>query len=201
MSSQIIKIKEIKDNNMDKYKIILEEIINISSNISESNKLILNKLDSLEQRIIKIEKKIETKPSKNEIIIENLKELKREDLDISKEDVLKSLTYRDHRSITHLFKLIYRNKMNEVNIYPIKIVGKRSIEYYNNSIWNNDPYGHYSINIIFKNLENLFIKYNNLDNFDYDNFILNQNFINKLSQDKYIKSIFKYIIEEIRISS
>jgi len=191
-------IKINKDS--DKYKNILEEIINISSNINISNKLILDKLNNLEDRIIKIEKKIETKSSKNEIIIENLKELKREDLDISKEEVLKSLSYRDHRSITYLFKNIYRNKMNEINIYPIKLSGKRSIEYYNKSMWNNDPYGHYSINIIFKNFENLFIKYNNLDNVDYDNFIMNQNYINKLSQDKYIKQIFKNIIEEIRIS-
>jgi len=195
MTSHIIKTKD-----SDKYKNILEEIINISSNINETNKLILDKLNNLEQRMIKIEKKIETKSSKNEIIIENLRELKREDLDISKEEVLKSLSYRDYRSIIYLFKYIYRNKMNEINIYPIKLSGKRSIEYYNNSMWNNDPYGHYSINIIFKNFENLFIKYNNLDNIDYDNFILNQNYINKLSQDKYIRQIFKNIIEEIRTS-
>ena len=191
-------IKINKDS--DKYKNILEEIINISSNINISNKLILDKLNNLEERIIKIEKKIETKSSKNEVIIENLRELKREDLDISKEEVLKSLSYRDHRSITYLFKNIYRNKMNEINIYPIKLSGKRSIEYYNNSMWNNDQYGHYSMNIIFKNFENLFIKYNNLENIDYDNFILNQNYINKLSQDKYIRLIFKHIIEEIRNS-
>lgn len=191
-------IKINKDS--DKYKNILEGIMNISSDLNEFKKVVLDKFNNLEDRLIKIEKKIETKTIKNEIIIENLKELKREDLDVSKEEVLKSLSYRDYRSITHLFKKIYKNKMNEINIYPIKLSGKRSIEYYNNSMWNNDQYGHYSMNIIFKNFENLFIKYNNLENVDYDNFILNQNYINKLSQDKYIRQVFKNIIEEIRIS-
>jgi hypothetical protein len=198
ITSKISSIDKITDT--DKYNNILEEINKISSKIYESQELILNKLNSLEGRINIIEQKIESKSSNNKTIIENLKELKREDLDIVQEEVLKALLYRDHRSIIYLFRHVYRNKMNETNIYPIKLSGKRSVEYYNNSKWNSDLYGHHSMNIICKNFENLFIKYNNLDNIDSNNFMLNQDFIYKLSQEKYIKSIFKNIIEEIRTS-
>ena len=51
------------------------------------------------------------------------------------------------------------------------------------------------------NIQNLFIKYCHIDeNTDFDEFILNQSFITKLSDEKYKKEILKSIIEEVRIN-
>ena len=45
------------------------------------------------------------------------------------------------------------------------------------------------------------MKYNEYDPKNNDLFLLNQKFIYKLSDDKYKKSIFKNIIEEVRINT
>jgi hypothetical protein len=184
-------------------KKILEEILCISSKLYEDQKIILDKLDNLEKRIINIEKKIETKPSDNGEECENLIELKQESLNIGKEDTLKALSYRDYRSIIYVFRHFYKNKLNSTYAYPIRITGKRSFEFYSNKKWNNDLYGHTSMNIVCGNIQNLFIKYNDLDTGDVsdEDFMNNQQFICKLSEEKYRKEIYKNIIEEVRINN
>jgi len=180
-------------NNNDINKNILDEILSISSKI-------LEKMNNLEERIERIEKKLDIKVD-NELSLINLKELKKEDLNVNKDDVLKVLKYRDYRSILYIFKQVYKNKIDSEYAYPIKIIGKRSFEYYNNMRWNSDMYGYYCTNIICTNMQNLFTKYNNIDDIDSDDFIMNQQFIYKLSDEKYQKSIFRNIIEEVRINN
>lgn len=188
----------IPDTNSD----IFKKIFSISSKIFETQEIILEKINIFEERLKNIEKKIELSSKNNEsITYNNLKELKKEDLNVIKEDVIKALNYRDYRSVIYIFKNIYKNKTNLEYAYPIKITGKRSFEYYNNMKWNNDLYGHYSTSIICSNIQNLFTKYNNIEDFDSDDFIINQQFICKLSDEKYQKSIFRNIIEEVRINN
>jgi hypothetical protein len=165
---------------------------------------VLEKIDLLDKRLKSLEEKFESSNIINkELSTNNLKELKKEELDVNKEDVLKALQYRDYRSVLYIFKLIYKNKdkINSEYAYPIKITGKRSFEYYNNMRWNPDLYGHYSTSILCTNMQNLFIRYNNIDYINSDDFIINQYFICKLSDEKYQKSIFKNIIEEVRINN
>lgn len=172
----------------------LEKIFKISEEI-------LNKLNNLDERVTFIEKKIEISLLKSSKSTENLKELKKEDIIIDKVDVLKALKYRDYRSVVYIFRQYYKNKINENCVYPVKITGTRKFEYYDNNKWNPDLYGNFSRDIICMNMQNLFIKCNNLDQVGYEDFILNQDFIYKLSKEKYIKEIFKYIIEEIRLNN
>lgn len=176
-----------------------------SDNEQITNKDILLKIYETQQKILEkinnIEKKLESSNKNNEISCNNLKELKKEDLIINKEDVIKALNYRDYRSIIYIFKNIYKNKTNLEYAYPIRIIGKRSFEYYHNMKWNSDVYGHYCISILCNNFQNLFTKYNNIDDIDSDDFIMNQQFICKLSDEKYQKTIFKNIIEEVRINN
>jgi hypothetical protein len=188
--------------NKETNKDILEKIVSISSKIFETQEIILEKINSFETRLQNIEKKIEFTSKNNELILySNLKELKKEDLNVIKEDAIKALNYRDYRSVIYIFKNIYKNKTNLEYTYPIKIISKRSFEYYNNMKWNPDLYGHYSTSIICSNIQNLFTKYNNIEDFDSDDFIMNQQFIYKLSDEKYQKSIFRNIIEEVRINN
>lgn len=171
-----------------------------SSDIIKNLNILIDKLDLLNNRIDNIEKKIES----NDKIIEvnNLKELKKEEIELDEKFVLNSLKFRDYRSVLIIFKKYYMNKTNENYSYPIRITGKRKYEYYFNKRWNADLYGSYSREIIMLNIQNLFIKYNIFDEREEnDNFLLNQEFIIKLSNEKYQKEIFKNIIEEIKINS
>jgi hypothetical protein len=123
------------------------------------------------------------------------------DLSEMDEDVLKALSYRDYRSVIYILKNIYKNKTNSEYVYPIKIISKRCFEYYNNMKWNKDLDGHDIINILFTNIGNLFTKYNNINEIDMDEFISNQDFICKLWDEKIRKSIFKNIVEEVRMNN
>jgi len=194
----------------------LEKILTISSKIKEDQENIINKIELLEKRMILIENKVDlsialAKKSKNLAGLldiepdDNIKELKRETINISENDIVKALNYRDYRSVIYLFKLFYKNKINKNYPYPIRIIGKRSYEYYANNRWNPDLYGHFIMNTICQNMENLFLTINNLDDYgdliEEEDFIPNQNFINKLSAEKYKKEIFRSIIDEVKLNT
>lgn len=196
---ETVKKKIIKVNNhIDHSKVFLEKILNISYKIYDSQKEILKKMDIFEKRILDLEKLIKYHKTDN---TENLKELKYEKLEIDSNEVDKALLYLDYRSIIYIFRIVYKNKSNSNYVYPIRISGKRSYEYYYNNKWNPDLYGHYSMNVIIKNIQDLFISFNNVENYDVEKFMDNQTFIFKLSNERYKKDIFKNIIEEIRINN
>jgi hypothetical protein len=212
MNTKTIKVskKNSECNNEINEKInknndILEKIMDISSKIYNDQCMILSKLNSLEEKVMSIEKKMELSLNSkllNNFPIDSLKELKKEDLVIDKKDILKALSYRDYRSIIFIFRLYYKNKTNSLFAYPIKITGKRSFEYYLNSVWNPDLYGYHSMNTICLNIQNLFIQNNTLDgSIGHEDFILNQEFIYKLSDEKYKRDVFKNIVEEVRINN
>jgi hypothetical protein len=196
--TKLIKVNN-KNSDFNPYKDFLEEILNISSKIYDSQKEILAKLDTFETRIIDLEKSI--KPYKNDNDIQDLKELKYEQLCIDKKDADKALLYADYRSVIYIFRLIYKNKNNSNYVYPIRITGKRSYEYYDNNKWNPDLYGHHSMNVICKNIQELFMSFNIIENYNIEEFMSNQTFIFKLSDDRYKKDIFKNIVEEVRINN
>ena len=176
-------------------KIILEKILSIISKTSNTQEEILSKLENFELRISNIEKSIKNNS------IENLKELKYETLIVDNEEINKALNYCDYRSIIHIFRIIYKNKNNSNYVYPIRITGKRSYEYYDNNKWNPDLYGHHSMNVICKNIQELFMSFNIIENYNIDEFMSHQTFIFKLSDDRYKKDIFKNIVEEVRINN
>jgi len=189
--------------------IFLEKMLIISSELSNGinqlNKKFDDKMDILEKRILNIENKLNI-PNKEleqkEVI--NLVEVKSEILNIDKKEILKALKYNDYRSLIYIFKLYYKNNKNDKYVYPIKIIGTRSFEYYFDGKWHKDLYGNHIISVICGNIQTLFLKCNNLDdkdNISFEDFILNQDFIHKLSDEKYKKDIFKHIIEEVRINN
>ena len=199
MENKTKLIRVNKNSDFNPYKDFLEEIFNISSKIYDSQKEILEKLNTFETRIIDLEKSI--KPYKNDNDIQDLKELKYEQLCIDKKDIDKAFLYTDYRSVIYIFRLIYKNKNNSNYVYPIRITGKRSYEYYDNNKWNPDLYGHHSMNVICKNIQELFMSFNIIENYNIEEFMSNQTFIFKLSEDRYKKDIFKNIIEEVRINN
>lgn len=212
---KVIKNKNIpqnanNSNNLNteemKFEKMFEKLIYITNNISDKindlDKKFDSKISALENKITILENKIESSQSlkTNEIVEnnDNLKELVLEDLDIDRKDVIKALTYRDYRSLTYILKLYYKNENNK---FSFRQVTQHKFEYYCDNKWNSDLYGDYTRNIFCKNLQNLFIKYNNMDNDDIDmtDFMLNQDFIYKLMDEKKKKELFKSVCEEIKI--
>ena len=159
---------------------------------------ITSKLISLESRICNLESCFTTM-NNNENKEGNIIELKKDMLDIDLENIKKAIIYKDYRSIIYLFKLYYKTKTNNENQYPIRIKSKRIYEYYNNNKWIQDNDAHYIKNTLFANMQTLFYKFNNLDNVtDVDDIYNYQYFINKLSEEKYKKEVFKHIVDEIQ---
>jgi hypothetical protein len=186
----------------DNNDILLNEIHKLSNIFLDNIKKIDSKIDNILLRVKNLENKIEyIETSKNNPDLKRLKDFKLEDLDIPDENILKALNYKDHRSILNIFKLYYKNNLNPKYSYPIRIKGQYLYEYYLNDEWVPDLYGRSIINILCKNIEKLFIKNNIIENVEPNTLILNQEFIYKLSDDKFKKSILVHIAEEIRISN
>ena len=198
-------------------QLIIDEIKNISSILIKNQEEMLAKLDLLMKRVDNIEENIqkivilkENKIEKTEENIpeekspeEKIIELKLEKLNISDEDGHIAMQYRDHRTLLYIFKKYYKNKVNSQYAYPVRIISKRSYDYYHDGCWNSDLYGKELINILCTNIQNLLIKLNILDNkkITMDSFIVNQMFIKKLSDDKVRREYLKHIIEEVRVNN
>ena len=196
-------------------QLIIDEIKNISSILIKNQEEMLAKLDLLMKRVDNIEDNIQkivilkenkiekTEDKKVEKSEEKIIELKLEKLNISDEDGHIAMQYRDHRTVLYIFKKYYKNKVNSQYAYPVRIISKRSYDYYHDGCWNSDLYGKELINILCTNIQNLLIKLNILDNkkITMDSFIVNQMFIKKLSDDKARREYLKHIIEEVRVNN
>ena len=192
---------EINNNNTNNNTLILNELKILSSIFLDNIKKIDTKVDDVLTRIKKLEDKVEfIEKYQNQSDIKKIKELKFEVMNISDSDAIKALNYRDYRSVLYIFKLYYKNKLNVKNTYPIKIKSTRSYEYYCNDEWIPDLYGKSIMNILCRNLENLFIKINNTNKIEPEYILQNQEFIYKLSDDKFKSEVLNRIIEEVRFS-
>lgn len=158
-----------------------------------------NRMEEIEEKLQKIEmnQKVFYTEVEGEII--RIKELKPERIEISEDDVLRALIYKDYRSVIYIFKLYYKCQKGNRYFYPIRIKTKRNFEYFVNDQWVLDPFGHYSIKTICNNIQTLFLRYNQIENrnINQDDWYLNQEFIMKLSDDKYKKEVWKHIVEDI----
>ena len=184
MFEKLLNITEEFNNKLDRLD------IKVNDKFEELN----NKFEDLNNKFSTVSNKLTSNLSNNENI-EDLKELIKENLNIDKKDVLKALSYRDYRSILILFKLYYKNDKNK---YPIRLFKVRKFEYYANKKWNQDLYGNHSMEVLIGNMQDLFIKYNDINSITYDEFIMNQDYINQLDNEKFKKDIFKVIADEIK---
>ena len=189
--------------NLTSIKSFLDEIALSSSKNMENQDKIIKILETLDKRITDLEKTINKQIKDDTEDFSYLKELKNEPLQLNPEIVIKALTYRDYRSVIYIFREYYKIKSDKKYSYPIRIISSKSYDFYENGKWTKDLYGYISMNTLINNIQNLFIKHNDLDNdlVSQDDFLLNQDFIYKLSTEKYKKDVFKNVIEEVRINT
>jgi hypothetical protein len=212
-----------KEDNKSKH--ILDELLKLYSKIHENQEVILQKMENMENKMFIFNENQKTILKKIKYIDDNilningnnkivhkkkdeildLIEIKKENISMNHDIVLNALKYRDYRSVLDIFKLYYKkvhldNDINDTNntyVYPIKVISERSFEYFNDNKWISDLYGYYITDIICKNIEVLFIEHN-IINDNIDEFLLNEDFIKKLSNKKYKKEIFRHIIVEVK---
>ena len=189
---------------MNNINLISEKINDLVKSFDKMNESFLLKFNSFEQKIEQLDNKINIIENKlnidNKIFDEpeEVKELVKEVIEIDESIALRALTYVDYRTVIIIFKEYYYNELNKNNNYPIKVTGKRSYEYFLNKKWIHDQYGHYIKHTILLNIQTLLFKYNNNDYInDYNTLVKNQDFIYKLTEEKYSKNYFRHIINEI----
>ena len=160
---------------------------------------IMRKINILDTRLQRIEDCYSNSYTEVNGEICRIKEVKNETLNIDMDDVLRALVFRDYRSVLHIFKSYYRTQINGNIYYPIRMKSKRTYEYYLRGKWLLDPNGHYITKTICNNIQNLFMRYNDIDNkkIGENNWYANQQFIQKMSDEKFKKDIFKHIVDEL----
>jgi hypothetical protein len=99
-----------------------------------------------------------------------------------------------------LFKKMYIENISKEYI-PIRHIKKKFQYWINDHMKDDDTNGEYIINVILKNIELCYMKINNTDNYgdNIDQFLKNQEHINKLNDNKYKEKIMSQIIKLIDI--
>ena len=159
-----------------------------------------NRIENIENRLHLIENNSKFNYTEFDGEIIKIKEIKNEIYDLSEEDVIRILKFRDYRSYILIFKLYYQTKKGNKTFYPIRMKTKRTFEYYSNNTWIQDVNGHYLIKTLSSNIQNTFLKYNILNSplLTNEEWYQNQQFIMKLSEERTKKVCFKNIIDELQ---
>jgi hypothetical protein len=160
---------------------------------------ILRKVNQMDTRLQRIEDCYSNSYTEVNGEICRIKEIKNENLHVDVDEVLKCLVYRDYRSVLHIFKLHYRTQIHGNIYYPIRMKSKRTYEYYLRGKWLLDPNGHYITKTVCNNIQNLFMRFNDIDNkkITENTWYANQTFIQKMSDEKFKKEIFRHIVDEL----
>ena len=192
--------------------LLFQKINEINISNIEHNKTLINKIENMDNEIKNLTKKVKnleklikiSNNQHNSILIENesqedINELKKENIDIDSSIVLRALSFYDNRTIIILFKELYYKQENIIDKYPIRLIGKRSYEYYLNKQWISDIYGHYIKDVLLNNIQTILFKYNTYEYIKDSNVLIkNQDFIYKITSEKCSKIYFRIIIQEIR---
>lgn len=181
------KIEQITDKINDK---ITDKITDKIDSNTYMLKEILSELKNMRTDIDYIKSEINNLQKDGKPLIV---EVKAEPLNIDDKVVKIALKLNGVLGDMMIFKHYYlKNKM-----CPIKRVNMRHFEYWANNKWNHDNYGKKIIEIISNNLKMVYVKINNINNYDAEQFVENQTHIYDLTNDKYQKKLLDKIVEAI----
>ena len=128
------------------------------------------------------------------------KEIKEEIFDLDKNFILKCLTSNSISSDIKIFKKMYIDNV-EKEYYPIRHIKKKYQYWLNNHMNDDDKDGKYIKEIIVKNISICYMKINTLENYNFDieQFLKNQEYINNMSEQKYLDKILQKIVHIVDI--
>jgi hypothetical protein len=131
--------------------------------------------------------------------IDNYKEIKKEQYDIDINFIKKCLNDGCIESDIKIFKKIYIDNVPK-EFYPIRNI-RRKLQYWLNGHMNEDYGGNYIKDTIINNIENCYISVNKYDDSqnNIDQFIRNQEYITRMTEQKYKERFLSMIIDSIKI--
>jgi len=128
------------------------------------------------------------------------KDVKREFFNIDDKIIKDCLNMNNLSGDIKLFKKMYIENIPK-EFYPIRHIQKKFQYWLNNHMVDDDCNGTYIKNIILSNIENCYLRINIFDNYsdNMEQFLKNQEHINKLSENKYKDNFLNKIISLINI--
>jgi len=184
-------------NKINKIDEKMNIILTVLSNLKIESKTLEDEMSDLKNKIDVKDEKIEKQKKKTN---KNIREIKKEQYILDEDFVKECLDSGSLDADIKIFKTIYINNILKEN-YPIKCMRKK-IQYWCNGHMNDDDSnGNYIKNTIVKNIEDCYLNVNKYESYqdDIDQFINNQEYINKMSEQKYKEKILTKILELISI--
>ena len=178
------------------------ELLSENCMISEkNNELTTHNNDSINNKLNDkiLKNKLKSKDKKQEYEQNNFKELKIEKFDIDDNFIKKCLSEYNIESDLKIFKKIYIDNVAK-EFYPIRHIKKKYQYWLDGEMKDDDKNGSYIKNTIIKNIELCYTSVNTLDNYvDIDVFLMNQDYINMINDEKYKDDFLIRISEIIKI--
>ena len=185
----------------EKLNIIIKMIEELNEKIDnlqiDSNKSVNNLIDSNNSTNKLIDKDINPI---NNVSISSYKDIKKEYFNIDDSFIKECLNMLNIQGEIKIFKQIYIDNV-EKEYYPIRHI-KKKIQYWNDGhMIDDDSNANYVKNTVLKNIEECYLRVNTYDNYgnNMDQFLKNQDYIKKLSEQKYKDKFLLKIIEIISI--
>ena len=201
-STSELKKNDIKEivlaENNNSYEENIDIIIKKSDNIT-INEYKADNNDVKDKNELKIVKEKRSE-EKNIYLINDYKDLKRELFNFDELFIKDCLNLCSLQGDLKIFKKMYIDGVSK-EFYPIRHI-KKKIQYWLDDHMNDDDAnGTYVKNIIIKNIEDCYLAINTFDNYEnnVDQFLKNQEHINKLSEEKYKDKLLNKIINIITI--
>jgi hypothetical protein len=149
---------------------------------------------------VKKQKDITTILPQQDILLTKYIEVKVKHFDIDEKIIKKYLNMNSTNGDIQLFKKMYIENVAKEYI-PIRHIKKKFQYWISDHMQDDDTNGEYIVNVVLKNIELCYMKVNNMDNYgdDIDQFLKNQEHINRLHDIKYKEKIMALIISHIDI--
>ncbi len=134
------------------------------------------------------------------ILINSYKDLKREMFNLDESFIKECLNLCSLQGDLKIFKKMYIDGVSK-EFYPIRHIKKKIQYWLDNHMNDDDVNGSYVKNTIIKNIEDCYLAFNTFDNYEnnVDQFLKNQEHINKLNEEKYKDKFLNKIINIITI--
>ena len=180
--------------------------INLNNNETEYNTEYNNTEEDKgieKKKISKVKKQkeiIQTQNQNQDTVLTKYIEVKVKHFDIDEKIIKKYLNMNSTNGDIQLFKKMYIENVAKEYI-PIRHIKKKFQYWISDHMQDDDTGGEYIVSTVLKNIELCYMKINNMDNYgdDIDQFLKNQEHINRLHDVKYKEKIMALIISNVDI--
>jgi hypothetical protein len=191
------KMNEIMSNNNNEI-----ECNNNTEEDKSSEKKKVSKVKKQKETIIntQIQNQTHNQNQLQDTILTKYIEVKVKHFDIDEKIIKKYLNMNSTNGDIQLFKKMYIENVAKEYI-PIRHIKKKFQYWISDHMQDDDTNGEYIVSTVLKNIELCYMKVNNMDNYgdDIDQFLKNQEHINRLHDIKYKEKIMALIISNVDI--